>query len=219
MKSFAVKTVFVFSILGFVVPMASAQYWPDMRKFNAPSTEDVMAARVQQALAQSKYRAEIASYRKYAVTAKVPATPALSADIIANLVAVKKDVDAYLASLKATAKYAAAHKDEIKNPYGLMGTYKDITKFSEVSEKLSSFVAVTSKCDAILNHKVAGSAFENAVLCKKVVSARTLGYAKIMRASFKKNDRDTFFDAQDIVAKQLKAKEPKPLHFPEMNAL
>ena len=67
MKRVALGVAVLFALVGFSLPCA-AQYWPDMRDFNIPSTKDVVDVRVKEALQQGKYRAEIEALRKITVT-------------------------------------------------------------------------------------------------------------------------------------------------------
>lgn len=201
MKRVALGVAVVFALVGFTVP-AAAQYWPDMRDFNVPSTKDVVDVRVKQALAQGKYRAEIESFRKIAVTKSAVQTKDLDAKIAASLKNTIKDINAYVAKMKACAQSAISDKSYCQSGYALVPVYEDINNFSAAAEDLNKYLTTVQQCSVTL--KAQGINANAAAACKNVLSNKTYGYSKIMEVSFKNQDRDNFFNANKALGRYLK---------------
>jgi len=199
MRNLVLIAAIALGLLSFAAP-AKAQYWPDMRDFKVQTNQQVQDARVAAALKEGKYRSEIDSYRKLAFS-KAAATPDLFNKISVTLSNLQNHIDGYLKGLQSKVHQAAKNKEQIKNPYGLMEAYKEITTFSEVSLALDGYLTKVEKCNFKTSAVVTAA---NAAFCKKVISAKTFGYAKIMEVSFNKHDNDTFFNAKQALDSNLK---------------
>lgn len=202
MKRVALGVAVLFALVGFSLPCA-AQYWPDMRDFNIPSTKDVVDVRVKEALQQGKYRAEIEALRKITVTKSAAQSKDLDIKISTSLKNTIKDINAYVAKMKACAQTAVSDKSYCTSAYALVPVYEDINNFSAAAEDLNKYLATVEKCGALIkaqhiNVNVAQS-------CKNVISNKTYGYSKIMEISFKHNDRDNFFNANKALSGHFKA--------------
>ncbi len=201
MKRAALGIAVLFALVSFSLPCA-AQYWPNMRDFNIPSDKDVTDMRVKEALKQGKYRAEIEALRKIAVTKSAAQSKDLDIKITTSLKNTIKDINAYVAKMKACAKEAVSDKSYCRSGYSLAPIYQDINDFSAAAADLNKYLFTVQQCEQVLktNHlpvKVA----EN---CKRVISNKTFGYSKIMELSFKNQDRDNFFNAKKSLSGHFK---------------
>lgn len=200
MKRAALGFAVLFTLAGFSVPCA-AQYWPNMREFKVPSNEDVQNARVKEALKQGKYRAEIEALRKMAVTKPSVEARDLDLRIEASLSNTVRDINIYVAKMKACAESSLKDKS-CRSGYSMVYVYEDINDFSAAAKELNQYLFTVRQCSEAL--KARHLPVKVADNCKTVISNKTLGYSKIMELSFKNDDRDNFFNAKKSLQRHFK---------------